>query len=60
MSTDKSINDLSGEYNFMQTINDNFLFQHCKENTRHRENQISTLIDLVLSNEEQMVSDSNT
>lgn len=41
---------------FMDTIRDTFLYQHVVKPTHHRGDQQPTLIDLVLSNEEGMVT----
>ena len=38
--------------NFIGVLQDCFLYQHVIEPTRHRENETSNLLDLVLSNEE--------
>ena len=40
---------------FLEAVRDNFLYQHVKEATRMRENQRDSLIDLVFSNEENMI-----
>lgn len=47
------------EYEFIETIRDCFLYQHILENTRGRGSDNPSLIDLVFSNEEGMVSDVN-
>ncbi|MES9881006.1 MAG: reverse transcriptase domain-containing protein, partial [Sedimenticola sp.] len=39
----------------LEIIRDNYLFQHVKEPTRYRENNIPSLIDLILTNEEGMI-----
>jgi hypothetical protein len=41
---------------FLECIRDTYLFQHVKENTRFRENEESSLLDLVLTNEENMIN----
>ena len=40
---------------FLEAVRDNFLYQHVKEATRMRENQRDSLLDLVFSNEENMI-----
>ena len=40
---------------FINTINDTFLFQHVTEPTRYRINQQANILDLVFTNEENMV-----
>ena len=50
--------DWSNEYaslNFIETIQDCYLFQHVTEPTRFRENERSNILDLILSSEEGMV-----
>ena len=42
---------------FIDTIQDCFLFQHVTEPTRFRENEQPSLLDLILSKEENMVQD---
>ena len=45
------------EYKFLETCKDNFLYQHVSEPTRGRLNNQPTLLDLVLTNEEDMVEE---
>ena len=45
------------EYEFLETVRDCFFHQHVHEFTRGRGRDIPTVIDLVFSNEEGMVSD---
>ena len=40
---------------FLEGIKDTYFFQHCKESTRYRENQVPSLLDLIFTNEENMV-----
>ena len=40
---------------FLSTMYDNFLFQHIEFPTRYRENQKPSLLDLVITNEENAV-----
>ena len=42
---------------FINTLQDCFLYQHVTEPTRHRDNEPSNLLDLILSSEEGMVKD---
>ena len=42
---------------FIDTLQECFLFQHVTEPTRYRENEASNLLDLILSSEEGMVKD---
>jgi len=42
---------------FMETIKDTFLIQHVTEYTRHRIGQASGRLDLLFSNEEEMITD---
>ena len=42
---------------FIDTLQECFLFQHVTEPTRYRENEVSNLLDLILSSEEGMVKD---
>ena len=44
-------------HTFLEKVGDCYLTQHIKEPTRYREGQASSLLDLVLTNEEGMVSD---
>lgn len=43
------------EYKFVETVRDNYLFQHVKEPTRIRVNQEPSVLDLIFTNEENMV-----
>ena len=45
---------------FIETIHDCFLHQHVSEPTRHRENEESNLLDLILTSEEGMVHNIHT
>ncbi len=47
----KSEDELSGEWNFMEMINDLFVTQHCKQFTQYREGQAPTIEDLLLGND---------
>ena len=42
---------------FTECIKDTFLFQHVKESTRHRGDQTPSRLDLIFTNEEEMVTD---
>ena len=42
---------------FLESIKDTYLIQHVKENTRYRSGIQPSLLDLILTNEEDMVSD---
>jgi endonuclease/exonuclease/phosphatase family metal-dependent hydrolase len=46
----------SSEYKFVETIKDGFLFQHVSKPTRFRGGQRPSILDLVLTNEEGIVS----
>ena len=47
------------EYHFVECVKDCYWFQHIKETTRGRGTNNASLLDLVLTNEEGMVSDIN-
>jgi hypothetical protein len=49
----------SSPYKFYDCVQDNFLHQHVDQDTRHRGNQRPSLLDLILTNEENMI-DSNS
>ena len=40
---------------FLEAARDNFLFQHVKQATRMRDNQQESTLDLILTNEENMI-----
>ncbi|XP_069114241.1 uncharacterized protein [Argopecten irradians] len=42
---------------FLETIRNKFLHQHLRQPTRLRENQIPSLLDLIFTNEEEMIED---
>ena len=44
---------------FLESIRDLYLFQHVQEPTRYRNDNIPSILDLVFSNEEHMVSNMN-
>ena len=50
-----SINDSSSV--FMETVNDLFLYQHVGENTRYRGDQTPSRLDLIFTNEINMITD---
>ena len=50
-----NINDSSSI--FMETVNDLFLYQHVGENTRYRGNQTPSRLDLIFTNECNMITD---
>ena len=41
---------------FLENIRDNYLFQHVTECTRYRENNVPSVVVLVFTNEENMIS----
>ena len=45
------------EYTFIEGIKDLFLCQHVKEPTRHREGNIPSLLDLIFTNESEMIEE---
>ena len=42
---------------FLETIRDNYLYQHVNKPTRYRDGQVPSLLDLVMTNEEGMIED---
>ena len=54
MTTVHSISHFESE--FIECLRDAFLIQHVREPTRSRPGQRPSILDLVLTNEEQMVS----
>ena len=44
---------------FLESVRDTYLHQHVKEPTRYRSDNIPSLLDLIFTNEEHMVSDLN-
>ena len=44
---------------FLESVRDTYLYQHVKEPTRYRSDNIPSLLDLIFTNEEHMVSDLN-
>ena len=44
---------------FLESVRDTYLHQHVKEPTRYRSDNIPSLLDLISTNEEHMVSDLN-
>ena len=42
---------------FLECIKDNFLTQHIKKPTRYREHSLLSILDLVLTNEENMIDE---
>ena len=44
---------------FLEPVRDTYLHQHVKEPTRYRSHNIPSLLDLIFTNEEHMVSDLN-
>ncbi|CAG2252905.1 unnamed protein product [Mytilus edulis] len=53
----KSDNIESGEYKFTQCVQDNYLYQHVTKPTRWRGSDTPHVLDLIFTNEENMVSD---
>ena len=49
-----SSNDITSQ-KFIQTVQDAYLFQHITKPTRHREGQSSNCLDLIFTNEEEMI-----
>ena len=47
----------SAEYKFIQCIQDNFLYQHVNKPTRWRGSDTPHILDLIFTNEENMISD---
>jgi exonuclease III len=45
--------------NFLESIRDSYLFQHVMENTRMRENCEPSTLDLILTNDENMIEELN-
>ena len=41
---------------FLECLRDSFLYQHVKEPTRYRSQNVPSILDLILTNEESMVS----
>ena len=54
---DTSVNEDHVASIFFESIKDTYLIQHIKENTRYRSGNQPSLLDLILTNEEDMVSD---
>ncbi|CAC5377390.1 unnamed protein product [Mytilus coruscus] len=46
----------SNEYKFLENLQENFLFQHATKPTRWRGTNTQHTLDLILTNEEQMIS----
>ena len=49
-----SSNDITSQ-KFIETVQDAYLFQHITKPTRHREGQSSNCLDLIFTNEEEMI-----
>ena len=49
-----SSNDITSR-KFIETVQDAYLFQHITKPTRHREGQSSNCLDLIFTNEEEMI-----
>ena len=47
--------DSTGSHLFLEALHDHFLFQHVRQPTRYRLGETPNILDLVLSNEEDMV-----
>ena len=47
----------TADYKFLQCIQDNFLYQHVTKTTRFKGNDNPNVLDLIFTNEEDMVSD---
>ena len=45
--------------NFVESIRDSYMFQHVMENTRMRENCEPSTLDLILTNDENMIEELN-
>ena len=50
-----NVNENHIDTKFLEAVRDNYLFQHVKQVTRTRENQQDSLLDLILTNEENMI-----
>ena len=57
LETTESENHISSL--FLEGIKDTFFFQHCKVPTRYRQNQEPSLLDLIFTNEENMIEKVN-
>ena len=53
----KASNEQHNSTLFIESIRDSFLFQHVTKPTRIRENNEPSILDLIFTNEEEMVSD---
>jgi hypothetical protein len=51
----KGDNTNSHEYKFVETIQDNFLYQHTRKPTRRRGTDTPHILDLIVANEETMI-----
>ena len=52
-----SVNENHVSTQLLECIRDCFLYQHVTEHTRFRAGEVSSLLDLILTNEESMISD---
>ena len=50
-----NVNENHLDTKFLEGVRDNFLFQHVKQATRMRDNQQDSILDLILTNEENMI-----
>ena len=50
-----NVNENHIDTKFLEAVRDYYLFQHVKQVTRTRENQQDSLLDLILTNEENMI-----
>ena len=50
-----NVNENHIDTKFLEAVRDNYLFQHVKQVTRTKENQQDSLLDLILTNEENMI-----
>ncbi|MES9971492.1 MAG: reverse transcriptase family protein, partial [Candidatus Thiodiazotropha sp.] len=50
-------NENHHEYEFIECLRDNFLFQHVVEPTRFRENQTPHILDLIITNDQHDIED---
>ncbi|XP_033753210.1 uncharacterized protein LOC117336708 [Pecten maximus] len=55
-NTWSSNNDREGE-NFIECLRDNYLYQHVREHTRDRKGNEPSILDLIITNEDEMIKD---
>ena len=52
-----SVNETHISSQFLECVRDTYFFQHILNPTRYREGNESSVLDLILTNEEEMVTD---